>query len=423
MKTNLSFNEDGITKGILLTDLIPSTVYDSLDWKKDVLEITLEGEAKDDFERLYISCWGYNGHDAFEGILTDSIRSGEHFNKTAQIPLTSKLSPQNDYYVNFHYPHENNSKEKPRNIKKCIITIKIVQNGFLLKKTGWDGGEHYICCGDIDPLPQNNDNPNLQTMGSNNYANMELSFSSPKEIYHLAICLELATGEWSRFRDYKIEYVAEGQNNFAFTIPLILTSGANRSELLQNCRLRINYYQKEMSNNQLINPQDEYISLSDFNLKLSVTEKPVNKFLEYNSSTKTLQIFNESAFFTPYSDDPIPEYERFLKYHNLASAEINSISFSEGITYIPDWEFSGFTTLTSISLPSTIKYIGINSFNFIQFSVVNIPPSIKVLKQGAFYQADRIILGWTNKDTTKRTLEFNGYHHDITYSDGTPYQQ
>ena len=88
-------------------------------------------------------------------------------------------------------------------------------------------------------------------------------------------------------------------------------------------------------------------------------------------------IFKDS----PVIDNEIPAY--FLG-GNKRNRTLANLKLPEQITYIGDYAFWGFQSLTSIIIPQGVEYIGSGAFQQCAFSSIEIPNSVKAIGRHAF---------------------------------------
>ncbi|MBQ6018379.1 MAG: leucine-rich repeat protein [Clostridiales bacterium] len=65
--------------------------------------------------------------------------------------------------------------------------------------------------------------------------------------------------------------------------------------------------------------------------------------------------------------------------------KLQSVTFAEGITSIPNYAFVGCTSLKTVNIPDTVTYIGISAFTESSIESVVIPGSVKEIGDYAFY--------------------------------------
>ncbi len=69
----------------------------------------------------------------------------------------------------------------------------------------------------------------------------------------------------------------------------------------------------------------------------------------------------------------------------LSESNISEVTFSDGITELPNELFSGARKLTKVKIPSTVTAIGSDCFRNTGIESVNIPDSVKTIGKQAFY--------------------------------------
>lgn len=131
---------------------------------------------------------------------------------------------------------------------------------------------------------------------------------------------------------------------------------------------------------------------------------------QYGSSTKTALTkllavpCSYSKDITITADDVIAPYS--FKYVQ----GVNTVTFAEGVTEIPDTIFAGFTGLTTVNLPSTVVKIGNGSFSgCTSLRNVNLPEGLETIDGYAFQDcAELKIIDLPSTLTTIGSEAFSG---------------
>lgn len=69
---------------------------------------------------------------------------------------------------------------------------------------------------------------------------------------------------------------------------------------------------------------------------------------------------------------------------------VTSVTVPEGVTHIYSYTFYGFKSLTSVTLPSTLTYIGDEAFERCAFSSIELPSGLKELGSRAFWSCPNL---------------------------------
>ncbi len=102
-------------------------------------------------------------------------------------------------------------------------------------------------------------------------------------------------------------------------------------------------------------------------------------------------------------------------YPSLALANIQNISFEQGITFIPAYALSRCSTITSVDIPDTVTSIGADAFyECTALTDITLPDNVTTIESNAFRGCSNLILDVLN--TSGRTIGTFAFQ-DVTIKD------
>lgn len=119
---------------------------------------------------------------------------------------------------------------------------------------------------------------------------------------------------------------------------------------------------------------------------------------EYMVSTVTWSFDEDTKTLTFSGEGSLPEgmedeaywYERNFEWSSLVD-QAEAIELAEGIIRIPKRAFYGFSKVTEVRLPSTLKIIEPTAFSHCGFSEIDLPEGLEELGSGAFSFCDELL--------------------------------
>ena len=163
---------------------------------------------------------------------------------------------------------------------------------------------------------------------------------------------------------------------------------------------------------------------------IKVDEK--NKILDSRDNCNAIIETSTNKLIAGCSNTTIPNTVEIIgKYSFDECVSLSSITIPEGVKKIDDYAFSDCKNLTSVSLSNTVENIGIEAFSWTKVRSIIIPTSIKYIWNNAFdYNMDFYYLGneiekncihnfcvggqrvWYYYSETKPTEKGNYWHYD-----------
>ncbi len=140
-----------------------------------------------------------------------------------------------------------------------------------------------------------------------------------------------------------------------------------------------------------------YIGDNAFNNCDSLTEITIPESVEeirssafgycYNLSTVNFKAKNCILYNDVFYNSPIKRLNVGAGVNNLPNLRtLETATFADGATIVPDYTFSNCTELTSVTLPDSIETIGFRAFDFCSsLESIKLPKNLKTIGERAFY--------------------------------------
>lgn len=140
-----------------------------------------------------------------------------------------------------------------------------------------------------------------------------------------------------------------------------------------------------------------YIGDNAFNNCDSLTEITIPESVEeirssafgycYNLSTVNFKAKNCILYNDVFYNSPIKRLNVGAGVNNLPNLRtLETATFEDGATIVPDYTFSNCTELTSVTLPDSIETIGFRAFDFCSsLESIKLPKNLKTIGERAFY--------------------------------------